>query len=1289
MGQFDLRILFSLLLAQLFLNSTIIEAQSLRKIEQSDRYTTYLLETDAPHILTPFEFSIPSTETIEIVSINTADISAKEISKHPSYDLSSFDQTSFISYGLDIFYLMGSAHKDAFVYPVIREGQNLLAIQSMTFRVPNTLSSGRSASSKKIRGLSNLGAPFERGTWVKIPIHKDGIYQIDGSYLAAAGLNINQVSAQDIVLVATDGRMLPMENAADRSELQLIPVIEGSGSGENLQVIFYANGPVGTKMDNNGTIEHQQHYYSSFSYVFAGINSGIAAENIQELNLQGGTVVEQAPQLLWKEEELFKSEEDLKSGMNWLGQRFTRDAGNNRQSLLQINSLALSEATNLDIRVRMVGRSLNTETVQFFVNNQSIGQTNINRIFSYTAADGPSARLRDFRTNIEFSDTEGLLNVEAQSNLSLSSAVAWLDYIEIQYNGLLTPYEGQLEFYAPRNSNGLQQYQLLGFEENPIVLDVTNPQSPIRHAINTNGNQISFSANYRNAQRFIVQTTALTPIADGQIIDNQSLLANSNYPGMVIVTNKQLLPSAQEFADYRNGVNPELRATVFTQEAIFNRYSGGAADAVAIRDFLIDLRNRASSNSFETPAYLLFFGDATYDPKGINQDASLENEVITFQTVESLDRIGSYGTDDFFGLLDLNEGPMRNQLERVDIGIGRLPITSASEAQIVLNKIRVYENPASFGSWRNDFTFLADDELNGSENDGDLHVLNADGTAIRMDIANTGIRFNKIYLPSYPVVTTAEGRRVPGARNDLIRSINSGSLVINYSGHGAEQVLSAERVFRSEDIPSLTNAEKPTIFVTATCSFGRYDDDLEQSGAEKLILYNGGGAVASFTTTRVVYTSSSTVGANNFSLNILLSRNMIERDQDGRPKRLGDIYRETKATSTGAAVNSRKFILLGDPSMRMGLADQLDLPSQVNQIAIQTDTARVQALDNIRINGQILRGNGSVDENFNGEAEISVFDAARKVRMLERVSEERPCLLEDCTYEVQNDVLYRGRVSVQNGNYSSQFIVPRDIQNAESLGRIIVYAVDLENNRTSSGSSSNIIFNGLNANADADSDGPEIDAWLNSPLFADGNIVGRNPRLFVELDDPSGINTTGAGVGHELSAQLNTSPPINYELNQFYSNDLDQFSKGSIEFPLQDLPEGMHELTISAWDVYNNLNEKTISFEVIDNQQLVVRNLYNYPNPMNRFTRFVFEHNQSGQALSIFIRIFTLSGRPVTKIEREIIPSDSYAVIEWDGRDIDGNRLANGTYLYHTKVKSAQNSDSDIYEKTEKLVIIQ
>jgi len=1281
-------LLFLLLSQSLF-------AQQLRKTADNERFTEYHFTNDSLAVVHSYEFIIPDgmSQSYSVVQQSVVTHRVKEDPEilSTAYALNSSDTPLFdiVNPGMK----RGQKVANLRFHPAryqSADSDEFLIVREAKFRVYKEPERQRILPQQQTSVTET--SPFNSGNWYKIPITESGIYQIDAGYLEDLGINLSSIDPQNIQIWATPGGELPRLNAAERPQLEEIPIIvqaESDGSFDQGDLIlFYAESPSTIFRDSNtGTFSHQLHRYSDNNYVFLTVASS-PGERLSVTQQPSGTqTVTEFRDFIYSETEVYKSEPRIRSGLEWYSQRFSTSAASRNQTIFNESVPGMIPNREFDIEIQFVGRSTQPMSMAFSHDNDQLGSTNVTSINSYTSEEGVSGILSGFSATSTL--TSDAINLSAQLNATESSSEAFINWVRVSFDREMIAENGFLKIYAPLDvQNQAAEYSMSGFSSSPIVLEVSDAQQPILLNVSETGNDYRFSYSHGSQNRFVAQNQFFTP-EEGELIQNQNLRGISHHPDYVIVTSEFFFDLAEEWADYRRQQD-NFETVVVTQNQIFNEFGGGTPDVTAIRDYIKFLYDRALNSGQEPLQHLLLFGDATYDFKNIVNGA-YTNHVFTFQSDNSLHRINSYGSDDYFGLLDDSEGewPTFSNAERIDIGIGRFPVNTISEAQVLMDKIRQYESNETKGNWRTRFAFAADNDLPDVERNRDLHTLNADGTAIEIDKTETATRIDKIYMLSYPVETSAAGRRVPGATQDFLSAFNNGSLVINYSGHGNESVLSDERLFTDQMIPQLTNNDRQSIFVTATCQFGRYDDAEARSGAEKVLLWENGGSVATFTTTRVVFTSASP-GSNNFGLNIQLTRQMVERDADGKPQRLGDIYRRTKNTTQGSGFNARKFILLGDPAMRIGLPEKRAQITTINNVNLEEnpDTLiQVRALDKLTFSGIVTDENGNHMMDYNGEANVTVFDAERIVNLPNRpwVQEGR-CFMSDCRYSVESDVLFNGRVSVQQGQFQSEFIVPADITFSENSGRILAYTSSSVTD--ASGSTSSLFFNDINPDADDDSDGPEIDIYLNDKNFVNGNLVGNSPTLFVELQDQSGINTTGTGVGHEIIATIDTNPRKTIVLNDFYQSELDDFRRGRIEYPLESLPSGNYTLTVRAWDVYNNPSENSIHFEVADSDRLEIRNVYNYPNPMHNRTRFVFEHNQPGNLLDIDIRIFTLSGAPVTHLKESQITSNSYANIEWNGLDRDYDRLANGTYIYVLRVGADTPEGRQTKEKIEKFVII-
>lgn len=1142
------------------------------------------------------------------------------------------------------------------------------------------------------------------GTWYKIPIPEDGIYALDAEYLEEAGVHIAQSDPRNIRIYSTPGYELPHRNADPRPRLTEIPVLlQGGQNGQfssDVRILFYANGPNRVwREEQSGRFAHRLHPYSTVNYVFLTVGSE-PGPRLEPTEAQGDVQETRTTfhDFRWLEQDREKSESRIKSGTQWFGQAL--DPTSSTARVLYADTLSgLLPGSSLDFHLLMAARATVTSRFEFSVNNYtSFPPLSVLPIASLTDATGVSARTAEIIHSVPASEAPNdIVQLSGRFINPQSESRGWVVWIRLEAERRLQALNGRLLFHAPFTAdNHVLRYELNGFSSEPLVLDITDPLSPVMLQTRPQGNNFAVTHRSHAHSRFHAANTFRRP-AQATVVPASRLRQPSGYPDYIIITEESLLDEARRLAEHRQQ-NDGLYPVVATQNEIFNEFNGGVPDFVALRDYVKFLYDRATADGERRPEYLLFFGNTTYDYKGVLQNPVMQNLVFTYQSEESVHRTNSYGSDDFFGFMGDNEGlwpripSAGNPRNLLDVAVGRLPVQTVEEARLMVDKILHYENPRNRGDWQSLFTFIADDDVAGRSNDRDLHILNADGTADVIDRDQTGIRLDKIYQISFPFENTSAGRRVPEATRAMINRINEGTLVFNFSGHGSEQFLTDQRLFTSDDIPRLTNRDRLSIMVTATCSFGRFDDSDDYSGAEKMMLFENGGLIAAFTTTRVVYTSPSPTTLN-FGLNIALTREMTRRDEDGQPRRLGDIFRSTKITPVGSDFNARKFILLGDPAMRIGLPQSGIAITHISDEQLDSQQLlELRSLDEITIRGHVSQPDGTVDSGFNGEATVRVFDAERLVSYPDlNWVQASNCYLQNCGYLVQTDALFNGRVRVTDGWFESRFIIPRDVSYAPSSGRIQVYALDREADAVGSGSGFRI--SSQNPDAVNDGIGPRIDLYMNDEMFASGGLVNEAPRLIALLEDNSGINTTGAGVGHEIVAILEGTGSSTLRetivLNEFYQSELDDYRRGRIEYPFENLPEGEYLLRVRAWDVFNNMGESEILFQVRSAEELHIRNVFNYPNPMHNFTSFMFEHNQPGIPMDVRIRIYTPAGRPVATIrEEQLMPAGNMVRIDWYGMDDDYRRLGTGTYLYHVQVVTHSIDGRNTKDVTERLVIL-
>ncbi len=1093
------------------------------------------------------------------------------------------------------------------------------------------------------------------GLWFKMAIPETGIYKVTYEDLISMGLNVQGSSSSNIRIFGYGGGMLP-ERAGeprydDLPEVAIHVVDRGDGvmnPGDYL--LFYARGPLAWKYNaDSDRFDHQVHYYSDYSWYFVTLlpSQGVRIPGFPQPQ---GSATHIVNTYNWYDVYNPREMNLIKSGKYWVGDVF--DLLTKRDYTFRPFSRA--ESGPVSIRLSVLARS--TAAVSFDLT--VAGQTN--NMFLPPILIGPDyiyANISTQRFNYEFNgDFSG---ATLRFNKSLNSSTGWLNYIEVNAIANLEFKGGQLGFRRSSVQGGIVEYQITGNASMDQLWDVTDPLRPGKiEPIVSGGNRIFKALSDTLREYIIADGQSYMKPALTQKVDNQNLHGLTAHD-MVMVVHPLFMEEARRLADFHVNHN-DLSVLVVQPQQIYNEFSSGAQDISAIRDFIRMLWKKAPTG--KTPRFLLLFGDASYDYKDVI--AGNTNFVPTFQSRESLHPVSTYATDDFFGCIDDDEGGLTTDI--LDIGVGRLVVTTAEEAKMAVDKIIRYtsENETMHGDWRNVIAFVADDE------DYNDHMIQANNLATMIDTTYPNYNVDKIFLDAYPQVSAPGGQRIPAANEAINQRVSKGALIVNYTGHGGETSWAKEKVLEVADINSWTNYNRMPVFMTATCEFSRYDDPERVSAGELVFLNPKGGGIALFTTARP------TLGNPNYNL----SRNFYNialQATSGQSPYLGDLIRISKQM-TGPGPNVKKFVLLGDPAMKMAYPTYSVETVAINGGDIIPGVAdTLKALQSVTISGRITNADRQLLSDFNGMVYPTIFDKETSVTTLGAGG------FSPMVFSVRKNIIYKGNVKVVNGEFSFTFIVPKDIAYNFGGGKISYYASD--GNRDAAGYFKQIIVGGMSKDVLNDSQGPEIELYLNNEKFRSGGYTDENPVLLAKLKDESGINTVGNSIGHDIVAVLDGKSNYPFILNEYYQTDVDTYQRGTVRYPMFKLAAGPHEITLKVWDINNNSSEKTIQFVVVPSEEIELGQLLVYPNPSNGSFSVEIEHNQSETELQARVDLFTLSGVNVISLEQHIF-ADGYRnnVIAWNGISATGQKLDPGFYIGSVSIT---NLSGDTASKSFKLLV--
>lgn len=1107
------------------------------------------------------------------------------------------------------------------------------------------------------------------GNWYQFSIKEAGVYKIDLAFLNKLGITNTAIPSGTLQIFGNGGAMLPEACNGSKSDDLVENAIQIEDGGDGVfngsdYILFYANGPDGWIADSvNKTYKHTKNLYSNSVTYFLTLGS-----NGKRINkaLAAGTFNTVSTAYDFRFFYELDSVNLLSSGKDWLGDELSNMPGktNTKTFSIPANNIITTNAGSLTSHC--VGRSVGSSSIlQVSVNNSNLFQ----QIFASTGAGNYDLFARTDTRQTNFTPGNNL-TISYQFTPGNATAQAWIDWFELVCRATLSLANNtQLSFrdwtsVGPGNST---EFRIQSAPAGTQVWEITNPLSPTQQTLQAAAGAITFTAASNTFKEYIAFTnTGLkTPVAIGKI-QNQNL-HSSGPTDFIIITTPSLLAQAQRLALHHQQKD-NLKTIVVTASQVYNEFSSGQPDPTAIRDFVKMYYDKAGADTTKRPRYLLLFGDASFDYKDRIQNNT--NFIPCYQNNFSYDPLATYTSDDFFGFLDdaedINAGTILNLL---DVGIGRIPSKTTEEATAVVDKIIQYASNKTLGTWRNQQTFIADDE------DFNLHFTDAQVITAAANSTNPLFLQEKIYMDAYQQESNAAGSRYPAVNQAIDNQIQNGTLIWNYNGHGGFRRLAEEVVLEKEIVDRWSNANKLPLFITATCDFAPYDNPAYFSLGEYILLKPNAGAIALMTTTRLVFAFSNRIMNRNYL------QTALQPQADGTYLTLGEAVRRTKNftyQTQSDITNNRKFTLLGDPALRLAFPTYKVTATHINGTAINSTADTLKALNKYNISGSISNAINQPATNFNGTLYATVFDKPQSTSTL---ANDPDSYKEN--FQVQRNQLFKGKVTVKDGNFSLNFIVPKDINYQPGFGKISFYT---ENGQLDgNGSFTNFIIGGSAGDLN-DKEGPQIKAFLNDEKFVNGTLVNEKPMLLLKLSDSSGINVMGTGIDHNLVAILDNNPNQTYILNNFFEADLNTYQSGQVGFQLPALEEGNHTLTIKAWDVANNSSQAQINFLVQKTGTLQLQRVLNYPNPFTSKTSFWLEHNRPSQDLKVHIQIFTVSGKLVKTIRTTInTPGNRSNSIVWDGTDDYGAKLARGVYIYQIKLTG---SDGKTVSKLEKLMIL-
>ncbi len=1113
------------------------------------------------------------------------------------------------------------------------------------------------AASFTARGQTSI---LNSGKWLRFKVLANGVFHIDFNQLKAAGLNPAEIDPARISLYAFPTGMLPQANSDTSDGLRELAIsVTGSNDGsfdKDDRVIFYGEGPDRYYYSE----QKKQFYYSNniyadenYYYLTVGTEAGkrILSESS---NGQALPTITTYADFAYYETETFN---DQKSGREWYGEQFDSKP----EITIRFTIPRIADGSEIKIVSHLMAQSYAPAGFKMFWNGIEVLDRQMNAIpetqYGIKGTTGiDSVTISASQVNALGVSTQDLRIqfVKAASGFS----VGYLNYLVLNVVRGIAWDGGATLFTIPPAEQPQSAIEVSAFPVDGLIWETTDPFQIKHHVPAAAGNNARFTATTNGVSTYVAFKVGDTNAAEfDQEITNQ-FIGGQATPHLIIVTHPDFSLQAERLATHRRS-HYGIDVAVVTTEQIYNEYSGGRQDISAIRNFI-------RAMYLQTPGKLknvLLFGRGSYDYK--DRVFNNSNYVPTYESRNSLSPLETYSSDDYYGFLEAGEGEWSESPSvdhTLDIGVGRIPVRTAADADMVVGKLIAFDKkPERYAGWRQEVLFVADD------GDFNLHQSQADELAEDIEGIYGRYHSKKFYLDDYEQEQGNAGQVSPKAYAALAREMNKGYSIVNFTGHGSEQVWMQERILDPNTPRALTNNPRLPLLVTATCEFGRNDNPLLISTAELLLLRRHAGAIALVTTTRPVNSNT------NFSLNKAFYASFF--GASGEVKDLGMLFRETKNNSV-RGISNRNFSLLGDPSLRFGPPVETVVATSVKTM---DDSDILKALSAVVIEGEVRSGI-DISTDFDGEVEVALMD--KRVQHTTLGDENTPY-----PYQAWDHTLFRGKASVNSGKFQIVFYLPVNLATTLGEGKLMMYAATTDKSREAVGTLKDIVIGGSETSVGADNGAPSIELFMGDTTFVNGGYTNTNTYLVGKLFDESGLNISGYSPGN-LVATLDGGET--FVVNDFFVAEKDDYRSGMFMFPLQGLQEGRHTIVLSARDNHNNEGTASIEFVVAGEGKLVIEELMNYPNPFSAVsgtTTFRFSHNRVGEDLEAEVLIYDIMGQIADRRQFRV-PESSYQVtlFEWDGKSTRTTKISDGVYFAKLVVRSL--TDGAKNEKIAKLIVV-
>lgn len=1089
------------------------------------------------------------------------------------------------------------------------------------------------------------------GRWVKVSVPSSGLYRITNDQLRRWGFS----QPEKVHVYGYGGRRIADRLTASNYIDDLPPVQQITDASG---IVFYGCGPEEWVVSTGSYYRCKSNIYTNYGYYFLS-DAELAEDDVPSITACGVAGVRNDAEKSFMERRHHENEisQPGEVGYTLVGESFI-----SRPTMrLSFDTPDAVDAAQAWMECAVVSNISSATTLSFTANGRALERNSSDNVSVTAASSYISATMNVSRHSFEHQGAS--MEIGVTFNNASSAKDAWLDYISVNYRRhLRLPSSGVLEFSSSNPALALTGTGV-------TVWDVTDPGKIVAMNTSAEGGMTGWLNDYHGMRSYVAFTSGATlpaPTFVKQVV-NQNLHAQAPTE-MIIISVPAALDAAERIAQLHRESEMPLSVTVVNAEDVYNEFSSGMADVSGLRKYLkMNYDRSLSCDTLDRLGYVLLMGHATTDNRHLSAASSSMEGYTLPVWMGGLERSqysdnDAFGTDDFIAILGDDTGTSLG-LDDLSVAVGRIPVTSASQAKTTVDKLEQYLNRSKKSAWKNQFLFLCDSGDNG------IHAKQTETMIKNMAKADNNQNLTwRVYADCYAL----ENGEYKGARNELYRHLEEGVVWWNYIGHANNHSLSHGNIVTYNDLNNFYLNKLPILFA-ATCDFLRWDSTVT-SGGELLFFERYGGTIAMISATRPVYIS------DNGYFTAAMGRALLMRDSSGRHLRAGEIYRRAKNNildSNGdhrPNTNRLRFVYMGDPALPLIMPSNVVRLDSIDGKPLDDNEQHiVSALSRPVFSGTVRTPQGDIIEDFNGNVDITVYDAEQSTSTLVDDAEAR------VTYDQQGSKIYMGVAKVNNGRFSITAALPAEITDNFRPATINMYAYSGSDTREAVGVNSGFYVYGTDTAAEPDTIAPVIDyIVLNHESFRSGDTVNESPMLIASVSDNVGLNVSTNGVGHQMNITLDSTTNYN-DASLYFTPSADDPASGIINYPLDNLMDGAHTLRLRIWDTTGNSTTKEIEFFVETGLSPKIFDIYTDTNPATTEANFYISHNRPDQLLNVTVTVYNLMGKTVwSGSAAGMADMFTSAPVTWDLTDFSGRRVQRGIYLYRAQItdRSGLNYDT-------------